>query len=180
VKKVLWLIVFVTLACSTRKKTTPENLELTEKYTAKSGLAVVHHPKLLVPSQVNDSVTRLVPASYGIFDAGDEIFVSTTKTPATTVLDDYVRILHDPFAADMAAWKETSRTAASCLGVYPGLELTATFLAKDGTRRRYWSCTFLHSPHGYKVSYVVNETAAAKDAPLLRKVVDATEVKSAP
>lgn len=173
-------LILVLGACKPGKKVTADNLELTERYPVKSGLAIAHHPKLLVASQVNDSVARLVPAAWGPFDADDEIFISTTKTPTTSVLDEYVRILHEPFEADMKGWTETSRRAASCLGVYSGIELSATFVAKDGKKRRYWSCTFLRGLHGYKVSYAVNESAAATDVPLLRKVADATEILNPP
>jgi hypothetical protein len=168
------------VACRQGKKTTAQDLELTEQYTVKSGLAVVHHPRVLVATQVNESVARLAPAAYGPFGIGDEIFVSTTKSPATAQLDEYVRVVHEPFEADMKGWTETSRKATPCLGVYSGMELTASFVAKDGKKRRYWSCTFLHATHGYKVSYAVDESAATADAPLLRKVIDATEIRGAP
>lgn len=177
---VLIVVPIVLLPACKPGKTTTENLELTEKYTVRSGLAVAHHPKLLAPSQVNDSVAALKPAAWGPFDVDDEIFISTTKTPATAVLGEYVRILHEPFESDIKGWTETSRTAASCLGVYAGIELTATFVTKDGKKRRYWSCTFLRAPHGYKVSYAVSDAAFATDAPLLRKVVDATEILNPP
>jgi hypothetical protein len=163
-------------ACKLGKKLKAEDLQLTERYAVKGGLAVAHYPKLLVASQSTDSVARLAPASYGPFDVDDEIFVMTTKTPATTDLGEYVKTVHAPFETDLQGWAVTSRAAASCLGVYAGIELTATFLTKDGKKRRYWSCTFLRSGHGYKVSYAVNEAAADNDAPLLRKVTDATEI----
>lgn len=167
-------------ACRPGKKITADSLELTERFPVKGGLAVAHHPKLLVASQTNDSVARLAPAAYGPFDIEDEIFIATTQTPATADLGEYVRILHAPFEADLAAWHVTSRSAASCLGVYPGLELRAAFLTKDGKKRHYWSCTFLRSGHGYKVSYAVNESAETGDVPLLRKVIDATEILNPP
>jgi hypothetical protein len=171
----------VLLGCRPGKKIGADDLKLTERYVVKGGLAVAHHPKLLVASQTNESVARLAPAAaYGPFDIDDEIFIATTKTPATAELDEYVRILHAPFEADLTGWRVTSRAAASCLGVYAGLELTATFITKDGKKRRYWSCTFLRSGHGYKVSYAVNESAEANDVPLLRKVVDATEILNPP
>jgi hypothetical protein len=178
-RNAVWSIVLL-LACKPGKKIGADDLKLTERYAVKGGLAVAHHPKLLAPSQTNDSVARLAPAAYGPFDIEDEIFIATTKTPATAELDEYVRILHAPFEADLTAWRVTSKAAASCLGVYPGIELAATFLTKDGKPRKYWSCTFLRSGHGYKVSYAVNESAAANDVPLLRKVVDATEILNAP
>lgn len=169
-------LIFVLGACRPGKKITADDLKLTERYAVKGGLAVAHHPKLLVPSQSTDSVARLAPASYGPFDVDDEIFILTTKTPATNDLGEYVKIVHAPFETDLHGWTVTSRQAASCLGVYAGMELAATFLTKQGKKRRYWSCTFLRSSHGYKVSYAVNESAAQNDAPLLRKVVDATEI----
>lgn len=167
-------------ACKTGKRITADDLELTERHVLKSGLAVAHYPKLLVASQATDSVARLVPASFGPFDLGDEIFITTTKTPATAELDEYLKIVHAPFEADLHGWTVTSRKAASCLGVYSGIELTASFVAKEGKKRLYWSCTFLRAGHGYKVSYAVDETAAAHDAPLLRKVANATEILNPP
>jgi hypothetical protein len=167
-------------ACKPGKKITADDLELTERTVVTGGLAVAHHPKLLVASQTNDSVARLAPAAYGPFDIEDEIFIATTKTPATSDLGEYVGIVHAPMEADLRAWHVSSRQAASCLGVYAGLELRATFLTKDGAKRRYWSCTFLRSGHGYKVSYAVNDAAAANDVPLLRRVADATEILNPP
>lgn len=55
-----------------------------------------------------------------------------TKNPATAELDEYVRILHAPFEADLTGWRVTSKSAA------------------------------------------------ANDVPLLRKVVDATEILNPP
>ena len=174
-------LILLLVGCRPAKKIGPDDLQLTERYEVKGGLAVAHHPKHLAPSQTNDSVARLAPAAaIGPFDVEDEIFIATTKTPATAELDEYVRILHAPFETDLKGWKVTGKTAASCLGVYSGIELTATFLTKDGKMRRYWSCTFLRSGHGYKVSYAVNESAAATDIPLLRKVTDATEILNPP
>jgi hypothetical protein len=167
-------------ACRPAKRITADDLKLTERYAVQGGLAVAHHPKLLVATQATDSVARLAPAAWGTFDVEDEIFIATTKSPATAELDEYVRILHAPFETDLGGWRVATKSAASCLGVYPGIELTATFLTKDGKKRRYWSCTFLHSGHGYKVSYAVNESAAAVDVPLLRKVADATEILNPP
>lgn len=163
-------------ACKPGKKITAEDLELTERYAVKGGLAVAHYPKLLVASQSTESVVRLAPASFGPFDIDDEVFILTTKTPATSDLGEYVKIVHAPLEKDLEGWSVTSRRAASCLGVYAGLELTAAFVKNDGKKRRYWSCTFLRSGHGYKVSYAVDEDAAQNDEPLLRKVADATEV----
>lgn len=174
------MIVLLGSACKPGKKITPDALELTERYAVRGGLAVAHHPKLLVASQTNDSVARLAPAAFGPFDIEDEVFIATTRTPATAELDEYVRILHAPFETDLRGWKVTSKKASSCLGVYAGLELSATFLTKEGKPRRYWSCTFLRSGHGYKVSYAVNESAAEHDGPLLRKVADATEILNGP
>ena len=175
----LWLIAL--LGCRPGKRIGPDDLELTERYAVKGGLAVLHHPKLLVASQTNDSVARLAPAAaVGPFDVEDEIFVATTRTPATAELDEYVRILHAPFENDLRGWKVTGKRAASCLGVYSGIELTASFVTNEGKLRRYWSCTFLRSGHGYKVSYAVNESAAAHDVPLLGKVAGATEILNPP
>lgn len=170
------LLVVLPCACRPGKKMTADDLQLTERYAVKGGLAVAHHPKLLVASQSTDAVARLAPAAYGPFDIDDEIFILTTRAPATTDLGEYVKIVHAPFETDLTGWTVTTRAAASCLGVYPGMELGATFVTKDGKKRRYWSCTFLRSGHGYKVSYAVNERAAPTDAPLLRKVADATEI----
>lgn len=172
---VLLLALGAAASCKPRKKLTPETLELTEKYTVGTGLAVAHYPKQMVASQVNEYVASLRPIAFGPFDPDDEIYVSTNVTTATNLLDEYVRILHQPFESDMKAWTETSRVASKCLGVYPGLELRATFVATDGKKRRYWSCTFLVAPHGYKISYLVNDSAPATEEALLRKIADATE-----
>lgn len=163
-------------SCRPRKKITPETLELTQTYKVQTGLAVAHYPKQMLASQVNEYVASLRPVAFGPFDQNDELYISTNKTTATNVLDEYVRILHQPFESDMKGWTETSRRATKCLGVYSGIEITATFLGEDGKRRRYWSCTFLKAPHGYKVSYVVTEAAAKTDEAVLRKILDATEV----
>jgi hypothetical protein len=176
----LFCAVALLVACRPGKKLTADELQLTERYPVKGGLAVAHHPKAFVASQATDSVARLTPASYGLFDIEDEVFVMTTKNPATTDLGEYVKTVHAPFETDLQGWTVTSRSAASCLGVYPGIELAATFVTKQGKKRRYWSCTFLRSGHGYKVSYAVNDTSAANDAPLLRKVADATEILNPP
>lgn len=162
--------------CKPRKKITAETLELTQTYKVQTGLAVAHYPKQMLASQVNEYVASLRPVAFGPFDANDELYISTNKTTATNILDEYVRILHQPFETDMKGWTETSRRATSCLGVYPGIEITATFTGEDGKRRRYWSCTFLKAPHGYKVSYVVTEAAAKTDEAVLRKILDATEI----
>lgn len=163
--------------CKRREKVSPDALELTQRYAVRTRLAVLRYPKSLAPSQVNEWVATLRPVgTSGPFDGDDELYVSTNQATATNILEEYVRILHQPLETDMEGWTETSRQATSCLGVYPGIELRAIFAGKDKKRRRYWSCTFLRAPHGYKVSYVVTESAAATDEPLLRKVVDATEV----
>ena len=163
-------------ACTPRKKVSLETLELGETYKAQSGLAVVHHPKEMVPSQINEYVVALRPIPFGPFDKHDDIYVATNKVTATSVLDEYVRMMHQPFETDVKGWTETSRKASQCLGVYPGMEIEATFIGDDGERRRYWSCTFLTRPHGYKLSYAVADSAAKTEAPLLRKILDATEV----
>ena len=163
-------------ACKIRKKLDASHLDLARTYRVQTGLAVAHYPKELVASQVNEYVASLRPLAFGPFDASDEIYVSTNKTAATNVLDEYVRILHEPFEREMKGWTETSRAPAKCLGAYDGTELRATFVGSDGRKRLYWSCTFLRPPHGYKVSYVVAAAAAKTDEAALRRIADATEL----
>lgn len=173
---VLVAAILALAGCKPKKKVTPETLELTQKYKVQTGLAVAHYPKQMLASQVNEYVASLRPVAFGPFDASDELYISTNKTTATNILDEYVRILHQPFEAEMKGWTETSRSASRCLGVYAGIEITATFTGGDGKKRRYWSCTFLKAPHGYKISYVVTEAAAKTDEAVLRKILDATEI----
>jgi hypothetical protein len=156
----------------------PRDVELTQTYRVQSGLATAHFPKGVKPGQVNDLVAVLRPEAGGPLDLDDELYISTHPTPSTTVLDEYVRILHAPFENDMKGWKEEERKATSCLGVYSGIEIRATFLAGDGKMRRYWSCTFLRNMRGYKVSFVVPEAAAKNDEPLLREIAGATQITS--
>lgn len=163
-------------ACKIRKKLDASRLDLGRTYRVQTGLAIAHFPKEMVASQVNEYVASLRPLAFGPFDAADEIYVSTNETAATNVQDEYVRILHQPFEREMKSWTETSRSPAKCLGVYDGTELRATFVGSDGRKRRYWSCTFLRPPHGYKVSYVVAAEAAKTDEAALRKIADATEL----
>ena len=171
------LTLVATAACFRPRKTpTPEGLELTEATKAASGLATFHHPKQLAPKQLDDDVLALRPSVIGTFDMDDQIILVTNKLTSTGILDEYVRTLHRTLENEMKGWTETSRQAQACLGLFPGIELRATFVGEDGAPRRYWSCTFLRAPHGYKISYVVRETAAKVDEPLLRKVALATEI----
>lgn len=155
-----------------------KDVELTQSYEVQSGLATAHFPAEMTAEQVSDLVAVLRPKRGGPLDPADELYISTHPTPSTSELDEYVRIVHAPLANDMKEWKEREHKATSCLGVYPGIELRATFVAADGKMRRYWSCTFLRNTRGYKVSYVVPEDAAKDDEPLLRKIADATQLTS--
>ena len=45
-----------------------------------------------------------------------------------------------------------------------------------GQDYRLWSCTFLAGGHGYRIGYVGSKTNLAPDRPLLKRMVEASEV----
>mgnify|MGYP001269081764 CR=1 FL=1 len=45
-----------------------------------------------------------------------------------------------------------------------------------GQSYRFWSCTFVAGGHGYRIGYVAALPNLASDRPLLKRIVEATEL----
>jgi hypothetical protein len=159
------------------KKPDAETVALSQTHTTASKLAVVHYPKEFTPGQASDKVAMLTPLPSSPYDPAIEMYFGTNDKPVTAVVDEYARILHRPFQESHGDWKEEKHQAGTCFKGFSGVETVATFTGAKGKKMRYRSCAFFASNHGFWLAYMAPETTFAEDEPLLRKIVDATEIR---
>jgi hypothetical protein len=163
------------LGCKSKKDAA--SVTLSESYTVASELAVVRYPPDFTPSQASALVAALTPLPASAYDDAVELHFGTNVRPSTNVVDEYARILHKNFQEGHPDWKEESRAEVTCFKGFTGVEIVATFTGKKGKKLRYRSCSFFASGHGFWLAYMAPEKTFAEDEPLLRKIVDATEVR---
>lgn len=168
-------IVIALAAC--KSKPDADKVTLSETYTTASKLATVHYPPTFTAAQAGEKVAVLTALPSSAYDPTIEIHFGTNDKPVTTVVDEYAKILHKTFQESHPDWKEDKRQAGTCFKGFAGIETIATFTNAKGKRVRYRSCTFLAGGHGFWLAYMDSEGAFAEDEPLLRKIVDATEIK---
>jgi hypothetical protein len=162
--------------CKAHKRNADE-VKLSSTYTTASKLAVVHYPADFGPSQAGDKVAVLTPLTSSSYDDAIEIHFGTNDKPVTSVLEEYVKILHKPFQDTHPDWKEETHQQGNCFKGFPGVEIVATFTGSKGKKLRYRSCTFFASGHGFWLAYMAPVSSFAEDEPVLRKIVDATEIR---
>lgn len=172
----LGLLAVLAPGCKASKKDAAA-VELSQSYTVASKLVVVHHPADFAATQASEMVAALTPLQTSPYDDAIELHFGTNIKPVTSVLDEYARILHKTFQEGHPDWKEESRAQTTCFKGFQGVELVASFTGKKGKKLRYRSCSFLASGHGYWFSYMAPEATFKDDEALLRKIVDASELK---
>jgi hypothetical protein len=57
-----------------------------------------------------------------------------------------------------------------------GVERVSTYQPLVGPMARSWSCTFIAGGHAYKLGYWAMQSEVAEARPLLRRIVEATEL----
>jgi hypothetical protein len=170
-------VALLCLAPGCKRKKAAEDVVLSQTLTTPSSRAVVHFPPDFSARAAGEHVTVLSPLASTPYDPSIEVHVSTNDKPVTNVVDEYAKILHKPFKDKYADWQESSHAATTCFKGFPGTEIVATYTNQGGKKMRYRSCAFFALGHGYWLAYLAPEGTFAADEPLLRKIVDATEIK---
>ena len=169
------LAAFIALLAMTgcTKKLDP-NVELSQTFRTAAGFVVISYPRGMVAKQVTVPVAEIRAGTSGL-DPNDIVFI-TFFPKSDMTLDAFVDRTHAGPATSTKAWNERSRTAGTCLGKYPGIEVTATFEGDDGKPYRYWSCDFIDQGRAIHLGYGCLEAATETDVPVLRRIVDSARL----
>lgn len=170
-------LILVAGCTSCTKRKSAGDVALTQTYTTASKLAVVHHPTDFAPGQAGDKIAVLTPLATSSYDPAIEIHFGTNDKPVTSVVDEYAKILHRPFQESHPDWTQEKQQQGTCFKGFTGVETVATFTGSKGKKLRYRSCAFFASSHGFWLAYMAPESTFAEDEPVLRKIVDATEIR---
>jgi hypothetical protein len=154
-------------------------LALSERYRTKNGLITAHYP-------LDFAATRLDYASITLSRAvagGDEQITLAALPLDKSVTDDV-----DEFAELMLLSVEKNVTAkggtstrgerreTKCLGKYAGIEFSPTFTLPNVPEYAGRACFFIHKHRHHVIRYDVTKALEGAEAPLLRKIIGATEL----
>jgi hypothetical protein len=151
---------------------------LAEHYTTTNGLLTAHYPSDFAAKNLDDS-TLLVSRNLG---GGDDeaLTLAAVRKAITDDPHELARLLwasHEKRVTTKGGTStRTGDRAAKCLGKYDGVEWEGTFTMPPGKTFLSKGCFFIHGEHGYELRYDVPSARSAEDAPLLARIVEATEL----
>jgi hypothetical protein len=170
----LMLVPLVGTGCKLRKKPPPSNGALTQSYVSENGLITVHYPADFAAKKLGNSVVLL---SRNLGDGTDEaIAYAPIETPISDDLNEFARVVELASTKDLNRYTEKSREPASC-GAAEGLEVVGRWVPESGRiayERR--ACIFFKNGHGFAFSYSFPESRAGEERPLLKKIVESTQI----
>jgi len=166
-------------ARATKQVPKAPSTELTERYRTKNGLLTAHYPLDFEVKRLDEATITLTRTLSG----GDEL-ITLGAVPADGASEDAV----NEFASRMLAAVEDNVDGkggsaprgeardAKCLGKYEGVEFKVGFKLPDAGEYVGHACFFLHSGRYHVLRYDVSKKHADAEAPVLRKIVAATEL----
>jgi hypothetical protein len=145
-------------------------------YTVKSGLLRLHYPDDFVanPSD-NEAVTFLEPGPFALAVKGTLVSLRAEKDPMSRDVNEYARVLQQSRERGNAAlhYQLVSQSPANCFGGSAGV---ATAWTIDGYHAQ--ACTFIKGQIGYSFMYQFADDAKNRDEPVLKRIVQETELLS--
>lgn len=168
-------------ARATKTKTpAPVSSALSERYRTKNGLLTAHYPLDFEAKRLDEATVTLSRTREG---GGDELItLGAVPIEGAEPAD-----VHE-FASRMLALVDENvdtkggsgthgeRRDAKCLGKYDGVEFDVSFKLPDAGEYVGRACFFLHSRRYHVARYDVSTKHADADAPVLRKIIAATEL----
>jgi hypothetical protein len=156
----------------------PTKVQLSESYSTTNKLLTVHYPSDFAAKKLDDS-TVVIVRNFG--DASDEVVTfGAVQNPITDDVHEFGRILLDAIAKNVVGkggtWTRTSERPSTCIGPHAGVEIEATFklpLSKEYVSK---SCFFMSGDRGYEFRYDVPRAKLDTEAPLLERIIDATDL----
>lgn len=154
------------------KKPPADSAALSQTYTSKNNLVVVHYPEDFAAQTIGKAVILL---SKNLDDGTDEAmsFMSVDK-PISPELPEYDRVVHNANTKELHEYKEMSKELAKCVGVSGVLHI-GTWTGDNITFVRH-ECVFLHGGHGYAFSFSFPKKHSEL-LEMLQRIRDAAELK---
>jgi len=153
-----------------KKKAAAQREPLSESYTSKNGLVTAHYPASFAAKTVGKSVVMLARNLDGGLD--EAITFVPIEKPISDELGEFARIVAKAEEGALDGFTLTSSGPATCNG-QSGTQKTGTWGSSATYIRR--ACYFLRNGHGYSVAYIVPQSRAAEETPVLVQIVEAME-----
>jgi len=157
-------------------KTSQANVALSQKYTGPNGLLVAHYPSDFAAQARGEDALQV--SRSGLRD--NSILLIAIKRPISDDPAELSRVVLKPILDAFEAKGSvhtTSEGAGQCIGrLGYKTEGTASLGVEDVVT---WSCTFVEGDHAYVFFASVN-TVFDGDMPLVRRIIDATEIIGGP
>jgi hypothetical protein len=165
----------------TRATEDPRAVPLTERYESANGLIAARYPADFAARRIAKGT--IVVSRNGL--SGDEaIGLVAIADPITDDPAELSRILELEAQKTLAEKGGTytfgDPESAKCVAgsaSHPGVQRVRTYRSALGVEYSGWSCTFVAGGHGYKFSYLVPQGRDASERPLLKRIMEATELK---
>jgi hypothetical protein len=146
-------------------------------YTTTNGLLTAHYPDDFAAKKL-DAATLVV--SRNLSSGGDEaLTLAALAQPITDDPHELARVLwtsHDKSVAGQGGTSaKVGEREADCAGRYRGVEVEGTFTLSGGNPYASKGCFFIHAGRGYELRYDVSSSRLAEEAPLLTRIIDATD-----
>jgi hypothetical protein len=151
---------------------------LSASYTTTNGLLTAHYPPDFAAKNL-DSSTLAISRNLG--HDGDEVLtLAAVAKPITDDPHELARLLwssHDKNVADKGGtFEDTGERATVCLGKFPGVERSGTFVVPPAGPYVSKGCFFVHDNRGYELRYDVARARSTEDIPLLERIIEATQL----
>ena len=153
-------------------RSSQENVALSQRYDGPNGLLVAHYPSDFAAQTRGEAALQIRRA--GLRD--DSAVLIAIKRPISDDPAELSRVVQKPILAAFEAKGSvhtTNQGTGPCLG-RPGYTTEGTAVVDDENVLT-WSCTFVEGGHAYVFFVSVNKLFDV-DMPLMRRIVDATEV----
>jgi hypothetical protein len=159
----------------------PRAVPLTERYESANGLIAARYPADFAARRIAKGT--IVLSRNGL--SGDEaLALISVAEPITDDPTELSRILEIEAQKALAEKGGTytfgDAEPAKCVAgaaSHPGVQRIRNYRSSVGTEYTGWSCTFVAGGHAYKFSYLVPQARAASERPLLKRIMEATELK---
>ncbi len=166
------------IARSKAAKVDPMTVSLSEQHATTNGLLSAHYPADFAAKSL-DAATLLISRNLGgVADEG--LTLAAVSNPITDDPHEFARILWAAHDKNVTAKGGTSTKTVDhptkCLGKYDGVEWEGTFSLPLGEQYRSKGCFFIRGDRGYALRYDLPGTSYASDAPLLDRIIEATEL----
>jgi hypothetical protein len=162
-----------------RAKEDPATVKLTETVSSSNGLVTAHYPADFGAKKV-DFATVALSRKLTVGDESITIGALPIDKAATDDIEEFARIILMAVEKNVEAKGGTTtrgtKRAARCLGKYDGFEWQPTFSLPVGGDYVGKACFFELRNRFHVVRYDVAKSQAEAQAPVLTKIMEATEL----